>query len=181
MAAFKDSITPEIRAFMEKQKMYFVATAAKDGRINLSPKGLESFRILDNSTVAYLDLTGSGNETSAHIEADGRMTIMMCSFDEKPMILRLYGRGEVIRPRHPRFAEMSLMFPKTPGTRQVIVLHVQSLQTSCGWGVPMYEYKGNHSLLPDWATKKGDDEIRDYWAKKNSTSIDGLPTKLLVD
>jgi hypothetical protein len=158
--------------------MFFVATAAKEGRINLSPKGLDSLRVLNDRTVAYLDITGSGAETAAHVIHDGRLTIMFCSFDEKPLILRLYGRGEVVRPNDPQWNDLIAQFTPMIGQRQVIVLHIESGQTSCGFGVPRMQLINHRSDMTDWATKKGEQGLIDYRAKKNSTSIDGLPTGL---
>lgn len=180
MASFKDSLTPELIDFIKSQPMYFTASAAKGTRINLSPKGIDSFRVIDNSLVGYLDLTGSGNETSAHIMADGRLTIMFCSFGDKPLILRLYGRGEIVRPDHPDWAKWSPWFRELPGQRQIILLHIESLQTSCGFGVPMMELREQRTTLTDWAQKQGDAGIIEYQQKKNTVSIDGLPTSIRI-
>ena len=179
MAKFYPSLTPELIHFIEEQKMFFTATAPTEGRINLSPKGIDTFRCLNEQTVGYLDLTGSGNETSAHLEENGRMTIMFCSFSEKPLILRLYGQGKVIRPRDKKWGEFSDQFPTYEGERQIIILTVTSVQTSCGFGVPIYEHQKNRDTLIEWAKKKGETGIYDYWQQKNQESIDGLPTKLL--
>ncbi|HEY9827570.1 MAG TPA: pyridoxamine 5'-phosphate oxidase family protein, partial [Stenomitos sp.] len=136
---------------------------------------------LNHLTVAYLDLTGSGNETSAHLSLDSRMTVMFCSFDEQPLILRLYGQAETIRPRDPQWAQVQPYFPELPGTRQIIRLAIESVQTSCGFGVPLYDFQGDRSLLIDWATHKGKEGLQEYWAQKNQVSIDGWPTGLLED
>jgi len=178
MASFKDSLTPELIDFINSQPMYFTASAAGNGRINLSPKGIDSFRVINENLVGYLDLTGSGNETSAHILADGRLTIMFCSFGDKPLILRLYGRGEIVRPDHPDWERWSAGFRELPGQRQIILLHVESLQTSCGFGVPMMDLHEQRTTLIDWAEKKGSDGVADYQQKKNAVSIDGLPTSV---
>ena len=180
MAKFYDKLTPELSDFIRRQHLFFAASAAATGRINCSPKGMNTFRILSDDTVAYLDLTGSGNETSAHVLHDGRLTIMFCSFEEKPLILRLYGRGEVVRPRDPAWGDLIGKFEQLPGHRQIIVLRIESLQTSCGFAVPRFELVEDRNLLVEWSAKKGEDGIRDYWAKKNQTSIDGLETKLLA-
>jgi hypothetical protein len=181
MAKFYSEINPSLQNFIKEQKIFFTATAPQKGRINLSPKGIDTFRCLDNKTVAYLDLTGSGNETSAHLNEDSRMTIMFCSFSEKPLILRLYGQGKVIRPRDKEWQKFYSLFNPVTGERQIIVVEVDSAQTSCGYGVPVYEFKEERETLIEWATKKGEQGIREYWEAKNLKSIDGLPTKLLED
>jgi hypothetical protein len=181
MAKFYADLTDELQTFIAQQHLFFTATAPKEGRINLSPKGIDTFRVIDRQTVAYLDVTGSGNETSAHLAVDNRMTIMFCSFTAKPLIMRLYGTGKVIRPRDSQWDGLSRLFPAVPGTRQIIQVLVQSAQTSCGMGVPVYEYAGERNSLIDWATKKGNDGLREYWEQKNQVSIDGLPTGLLEE
>lgn len=181
MAKFYSSLTPELIKFIEEQKIFFTATAPTEGRINLSPKGIDTFRCLDEQTVGYLDLTGSGNETSAHLEENRRMTIMFCSFSEKPLILRLYGQGKVVRPRDEQWSELYHQFPTYEGERQIIILTLTSTQTSCGFGVPIYEYQETRDTLIEWAKKKGETGIYDYWQQKNQESIDGLPTKLLEE
>jgi hypothetical protein len=181
MAKFYSEINETLQKFIEEQKIFFTATAPRTGRVNLSPKGIDTFRCIDNKTVAYLDLTGSGNETAAHLNEDSRMTIMFCSFSEKPLILRLYGQGKVIRARDKQWSSYYSYFHSLPGERQIIVLNVESVQTSCGYGVPMYEFKEERKTLIDWATKKGEQGIYEYWQVKNLKSIDGLPTKLLED
>jgi hypothetical protein len=181
MAKFYSQLTSELQNFIAKQKIFFTATAPINGRINLSPKGIDTFCCIDFQTVAYLDLTGSGNETAAHLEENGRMTIMFCSFSEQPLILRLYGNGEVIRSRHHQWENFHAYFPVLPGERQIIVLKIDSVQTSCGFGVPIYEFQEERQALINSAKKKGETEIFNYWQAKNLKSIDGLPTKLLED
>lgn len=181
MAQFFEKLDAELTEFIREQPVFFVASSAATGRINLSPKGLDTLRVLDESTVAYLDITGSGNETSAHILHDGRLTMMFCSFGKQPLILRLYGRGEVIQPSQPRWEEMITHFPRQPGERQIIQLKIESLQTSCGFGVPKMETLEARQTLFDWARKKGEPALVDYRAQKNSKSIDGLPTGLIVE
>ena len=178
MASFKASLTPELIDFINAQPIYFTASAASGTRINLSPKGIDTFRVISPNLVGYLDLTGSGNETSAHIMADGRLTIMFCSFAAKPLILRLYGRGKVIRPDHDEWSKWAALFPHYPGERQIFLLQIESLQTSCGFGVPRMEMIEPRTMLTDWATKKGPEGIADYQRQKNSLSIDGLPTSI---
>ncbi|HAG84606.1 MAG TPA: pyridoxamine 5'-phosphate oxidase [Cyanobacteria bacterium UBA12227] len=181
MAKFYSDINPSLQTFIKEQKVFFTATVPRNGRINLSPKGIDTFRCIDPKTVGYLDLTGSGNETSAHLQDDSRMTIMFCSFSEQPLILRLYGQGKVIRPRDTEWATFYSLFTPLPGERQIIILDVESVQTSCGFGVPIYEFKEERKTLIEWADKKGKQGIHDYWEAKNIKSIDGLPTKLLCD
>ncbi len=178
MARFYPALTPELTEFIARQKVFFVATNAPEGRINLSPKGLDSLRVLDVNTVAYLDLTGSGAETIAHIRVDPRMTLMLCSFAAEALILRLYGRAEAIGPRDTAWPELSVRFPSHPGARQIIRLRVDSLQTSCGAGLPLMGYAGERGTLTEWARKKGEDGIAEYRKQKNAVSIDGLPTGL---
>jgi hypothetical protein len=178
MAQFFESLTPALTDFIRRQPVFFVATAASEGRINLSPKGLDSLRVLNDRTVAYLDITGSGAETAAHVIHDGRLTVMFCSFDEKPLILRLYGRGEVVRPNDPKWNDLITQFTPMIGQRQIIVLHIESAQTSCGFGVPRMQLIDHRTDLTDWAVKKGEQGLIDYRAKKNARSIDGLSTGL---
>jgi hypothetical protein len=181
MAKFYSQLDESLRKFIDEQKIFFTGTAAKEGRVNVSPKGMDTFRYIDNKTVAYLDLTGSGNESAAHLNENGRMTIMFCSFSEKPWILRLYGQGKVILPRHEEWENFYSMFQPLPGTRQIIVLNIDAAQTSCGYGVPVYDFKEERPTLREWATKKGEEGIAQYWREKNQKSIDGLPTRILQD
>jgi Pyridoxamine 5'-phosphate oxidase len=178
MAKFYTQLDRQLCEFIDRQQLFFTATAPIEGRINLSPKGIDSFRCLDFNRVAYLDLTGSGNETAAHLHQNGRMTIMFCSFTDKPLILRLYGKGEVVSPNTAQWASLIDRFTDLPGKRQLILLHVESVQTSCGYGVPIYELQQERSTLTDWAVKKGVDGVSAYQLDKNHTSIDGLPTHL---
>ncbi|MBW4582307.1 MAG: pyridoxamine 5'-phosphate oxidase family protein [Tildeniella nuda ZEHNDER 1965/U140] len=180
MAKVFASITNDLQRFIEAQQMFFVATAplTADGHINVSPKGLDSFRILSPSRVVYLDVTGSGNETSAHLQENGRITLMFCAFQEPPSILRLYGTGKTILPDAPEWAKLYALFSPIPGTRQMIVADIDRVQTSCGMGVPLYEYIGQRESLVKWADKKGEEGLREYQQQKNAVSIDGLPTAL---
>jgi hypothetical protein len=173
-----DAISPEHRAFIEAQHAFFVATAplSRDGHVNLSPKGMDTFRVLGPSRVAYLDLTGSGNETAAHLLENGRVTFMFCAFEGKPKTLRLYGVGRVASPGSTEWTELSPLFPALPGARQVILADVTRVQTSCGFGVPLMHFTGERDALVRWAEAKGDDGLREYRRRKNSASIDGLPT-----
>lgn len=178
MAKFFPQLDKALRDFIAGQKIFFTATAPAGGRINLSPKGMDTLRCLDDRTVAYLDLTGSGNETAAHLAEDGRMTIMFCSFSESPLILRLYGRGRVVREGEAEWDALRAHFNTYPGERQIIVLEMESAQTSCGFAVPVYELKQERPTLVEWISKKGEDGIREYRREKNRVSIDGLPTHL---
>ena len=178
MAKFYPALDDQLRAFIARQHMFFVATAPQDGRINLSPKGLDALRVLDERRVAYLDLTGSGNESAAHLLENGRMTLMFCSFEGDHLILRLYGQGRVVARQDAQWQELAALFPPLPGIRQFIVLDIESLQTSCGAGVPLYAYQGERDALLNWLEKKGEEDVRAYRLEKNRISIDGLPTGL---
>ncbi|CAM1370869.1 Pyridoxamine 5'-phosphate oxidase [Tenacibaculum sediminilitoris] len=176
MAKFYDKITNRVQQFIEAQKLFFVATASKEGRINLSPKGMDTFRVINENTVAWLSVTGSGNETSAHLLVDNRITIMFCSFEGAPNILRLYGKAKEILPAHNKWSNYADSFPKLPGTRQIFVVSIESVQTSCGMSIPFYEYQGERNQLNDWAAKKSKQEIEQYWEDRNQVNIDGLDT-----
>lgn len=178
MAKFYSALTQPLMGFIQEQSIFFVATAPQQGRVNLSPKGMDTFRCLSDREVAYLDLTGSGNETSAHLEENGRLTIMFCSFSAEPLILRLYGQGKVVRPRSPDWAELLQYFEPLPGARQVIVMQIEQVQTSCGFAVPRMEVLGERTTLKDWAQQKGAEGLQAYWQAKNQVSIDGLPTHI---
>ena len=181
MARFYPSLEAKHRDFIAAQKLFFTATGTASSRLNLSPKGMDSLRVLSDNRVAYLDLTGSGNETAAHLKHDGRMTLMWCSFDTDPLILRVYGRGYAVRRQDAAWAELHGHFAALPSERQLIVLDIESVQTSCGYAVPMYTYKGERDTLARWAEKKGTVGLLEYWRDKNQVSIDGLPTCLLED
>lgn len=163
--------------WIKKQRMFFVATApaAVDGLLNLSPKGLDAFAVIDPATVAYLDIAGSGVETIAHLKQNGRLIIMFCAFEGPPRILRLWGKGEVIERADARWPGMRARFPAMPGERSIIVLHIARVQDSCGYGVPRYVYEQDRTTLTDWAAKKGPAGLDEYIAKNNQKSIDGLP------
>lgn len=181
MAKFYFQLDDALRNFIREQKLFFTATAPVEGRINLSPKGMDAFRCLDDKTVAYLDLTGNGNETAAHLMENGRMTIMFCSFSEKPLILRLYGQGRAVRRRDEEWRNLHAQFCPMLGERQIIVLDIKSVQTSCGFAVPVFELKKKRSTLTEWAALKGEEGIEKYWEEKNQLSIDKLPTHLFED
>jgi hypothetical protein len=181
MAKFLTELDGSLREFIQAQHIFFHASAPSQGRINLSPKGLDTFRILSNTCVAYLDLTGSECETAAHIAENGRLTLMFCSFAEKPLILRIYGRGRVVRPRDAEWNTMHARFEAMPGERQIVVLEIESIMTTCGFAVPMYEYQGERTQLTEFTCKMGEERMDDYRRQKNQTSIDGLPTYLFED
>ncbi len=181
MARFYPALEDKHRAFIAAQRIFFTATGTCESRLNLSPKGMDSLRVLSDTRIAYLDLTGSGNETAAHLAHDGRMTMMWCSFDADPLILRLYGHGRAVHRQDPAWGELRRHFPALPGERQLIVLDIESVQTSCGYAVPRYDYAGERDTLARWAEKKGAVGLLDYWREKNQVSIDGLPTGLLED
>jgi hypothetical protein len=167
----------DLRDFIARQRLFFVATAplSADGHVNLSPKGFDTFRVLGPTTVAYLDLTGSGVETVAHLRENGRLTVMFCAFEGRPRILRLYGRGRVVEPGDAGWPTVSAGFPVVPGARSVVVLEVDRIADSCGYGVPRYEFASDRPQLTEWAEKKGAEGVREYQVRKNRTSIDGLP------
>jgi hypothetical protein len=172
-----DAIPDHLASWLEQQPIYFVASAplAGDGHVNVSPKGGDSFRVIDLSSVAYLDYTGSGAETIAHTRENGRLTIMFCSFDAKPNIVRLFGRGRAVLPDDEGFDDLVARFPSNPGTRSVVTLDVAKVTTSCGYSVPVMDLVAHRDTLDAWAERKGLDGIAQYWGQKNQTSIDGLP------
>lgn len=165
--------------FIARQKMFFVGTATSDSRVNVSPKGMDSFRVINSKRVVWLNVTGSGNETAAHIQSNPRMTIMFCAFEGAPLILRLYGTAEVIHKTNPEWSELQALLPSLPGARQIFDLEVELVQSSCGMAVPYFSYAGDRELLNEWATKKGTDGIKEYWAQKNQFSLDGAPTNIV--
>ena len=182
MSKFFPVIEPELRAFIERQHIFFNASAAAESRVNISPRDRKSLRILDDHTAVWLDLTGSGNETAAHLRADGRLTLMFCSFEGAPLILRLYGKGRTIHRGSEEYAALLAAHygnAEPPGARQMTRLDVDLVQTSCGFNVPMYDYSGERDTLVRWAEKTGPDGVEAYQRDKNARSIDGLPTGLL--
>jgi hypothetical protein len=181
MGSVHPVITPELAAFIAAQPLFFVASAplAAAGHVNLSPKGLECFRVLDERTVAYLDLTGSGNETAAHLAENGRITFMFCSFAGPPRILRLYGRGSIVLPDDDRWEQLTGSFAQLPGIRQIVEARISRVQTSCGFGVPLMEYSGQRDTLLRWAENRGPQGLAEYREKKNVRSVDGLPAPIV--
>jgi len=180
MGKFFTDILDTHREFIEKQRMFFVATAplSAEGHVNLSPKGMDSFRVFPGNRVAYMDIVGSGNETSAHILENGRITFMFCAFDGPPLILRLYGKGYAVLPGDAEWPGLSAHFKLMLSTRQIIVADIDMVQTSCGFGIPYYTYEGERDHAEKWALNKGQDGLEAYKAEKNLVSIDGLPTAL---
>ena len=175
MGRVLDAITDELAAFIAAQRVFFVATAPTDGgHVNLSPKGLDTFAVLDPNTVAYLDLTGSGVETIAHLRENGRITFMFCAFDGKPNIVRLYGRGEALPTGEPEADTLLPRFGEYPGVRSVIRVQVDRVATSCGYGVPLLSYEGERDQLTTWADRRGPAGLVEYREEKNVVSIDGL-------
>jgi hypothetical protein len=171
-------LTPSLQKFISVQKIFFVATAMNKGRINISPKGIDTFRILDDKKICWLNLTGSGNETATHVLHDGRMTILFSAFEGPPKIVRLYGTASVLHPGDVEFGALSTLFPEIPGMRQIFDMTIELVQISCGMGVPLMTYESERDELIQWAREKGEAGLRDYRTKKNSTSLDGLPTEI---
>ncbi len=180
MGKFSDSILPAHKDFIANQHLFFVATAPSNNnrRINCSPKGLDSFRVLSEKKVAYADLIGSGNESSAHNLENGRITFMFCSFDKVPNILRLYGKGFTVLRNSNDWEQYASHFTIYPSTRQIIVADIDLVQTSCGFGVPLYEFKGERDTHFEWAERLGEDGLHDYVLSKNLKSIDGMTTDI---
>lgn len=177
MAEFFPALTPEHRAFIARQLVFFVATAAADARINLSPKGLDSFRVLDDSTVAWLDLMGSGNETNAHLLSDGRITVMFCAFDRPALIFRLYGHARAVLPQDGEWDGLAAHFELLPGTRQIFVMAIDQAQTSCGWGVPEMTLARERPTLVKYHAQRSADELLPIMQARDR-SIDGLPVRV---
>jgi hypothetical protein len=176
MAEKFKQLQPEHIEFIAAQHLYFVGTAPAEGFVNVSPKGMDTFRVLDNGRVAWLNVTGSGNETAAHVLENGRMTVMFCSFGRQPVILRLYGNARAVYPRDAEWQRLAEQFPDYPGARQVFVLTLELVQTSCGYAVPHYTFRKDRVTLNKWADKKGQDGIHDYWKEKNTVSLNGRET-----
>lgn len=174
------AMLPTHEKFILQQHIFFVGSAplSEEGHVNLSPKGHDSFRILSPNRVAYLDLTGSGNETSAHLLENGRVTVMFCAFEGPPNILRLYGTGTVLLPGSSEWDALYPLFTPLPGARQIISIEIHKVQTSCGFSIPFMNYAGERDTLQRWAIQKGADGLKEYRQEKNTSSIDGLPTPL---
>jgi hypothetical protein len=166
--------------FIGAQKLFFVGTATADSRVNVSPKGMDCLRVLGTQRVAWLSVTGSGNESAAHVQLAPRMTLMFCAFEGSPMILRLYGNARVVHRGDEQWNELAALFPPLPGARQVFDLAIDLVQTSCGMAVPLFQYEGDREALNTWAEKKGPDGVRAYWAEKNQASLDGIQTGIVA-
>lgn len=169
-------LQPDQTAFIADQHLFFVATAPVQGRVNLSPKGMDALRVLSPTRILWLNLTGSGNETAAHVQHDPRMTLMWCGFAVRPLILRAYGTARVIHRDHPDWPALASHLPAQPGARQIFDMTIDLVQSSCGFAVPFMDFVKDRPVLHDWAADKGDDGLRDYWATRNTTTIDGIPT-----
>ena len=178
MAKQYDSLTADLQQFIDQQKIFFVGTAGCEGRVNVSPKGMDSLRIVDTNTVHWLNVTGSGNETAAHVLENKRMTLMFAAFEGKPLILKLYGLARAIHPRDPEWEDSLSALPPLPGARQIFELKIDLAMTSCGMGVPLYDYNEDRQQLNQWAQKKGPAGVEQYWQDKNSLSLDGKPTDI---
>lgn len=177
MGKVYNEITPALAEWLGQQRLFFVATAplAGDGLVNCSPKGMDTFRILGPREVAYLDLTGSGIETVAHLRENGRIVLMFCAFAGPPKIVRLHGRGEVVMPDSPEYTELQASFPEYPSARAMVRVRLTRIGDSCGYGVPRYEFTEERDTLVRWAESRGSDGLRQYRREKNARSLDGLP------
>lgn len=174
-----DALSDKLTNFIESQKIFFVGTAAPQGKVNVSPKGMNSLRILSPNRVLWLNVTGSGNETAAHLLSTPRMTLMFCAFEGNPMILRLYGTARAVHRGDADWEELFTQFDPLPGARQIFDLHIDMVQTSCGMAVPFFDYSEEREQLQDWAIKKGEAGIAQYWKDKNQLSLDGEPTLIV--
>lgn len=183
MARRYPELTPELTEFVQQQKLFFVGTAADDGSINVSPKGFDTLRVLSANRIVWLNITGSGNETAAHLAQNGRMTLMFCAFEGNPKILRLYGRARAIHPRDADWSEFKALFDPHPSARRYVDFSIELAQTSCGFGVPFFDFKSERENMPKWIEAKSRDgqSIESYWREKNQLSLDGLPTHILED
>lgn len=179
MAEKFEALTDKHIEFIRNQHIFFVGTAASEGSVNVSPKGMDSFRVINNSTVAWLNLTGSGNESAAHILEQSRMTIMFCSFDKQPLILRLYGQAKAIHPRDYEWAHLETLFPESSGARQIFEVSLELIQTSCGYAVPLYDLVKERPTLKKWADNRGREGIKEYWQEENTKSLDGKNTGII--
>lgn len=180
--AIATKLNRSFRKFIERQHMFFVATAGLSGSVNVSPKGLDSLRILDDQRIIWLNLSGSGNETAAHLASANRMTLMFCAFEDDALILRVYGKAETLHPRDDGWDELVGLFPQMAGSRQIFDMKIERVQTSCGTGVPLMDFqvqRGHDELLPFY-DEMGPDGVTDYWSRKNAVSIDGLVTGTVI-
>jgi len=176
-----ERIDDAFREFIEAQKVFFVATAAREGRVNVAPKGMDTLRVIGPNRIVWLNLTGSENETASHVIESPRMTLMWCSFEARTLILRAYGNAKVLHPRAKEWQYLISLFPPLPGARQILDLDVDLVLTSCGFGVPLFDYVGQRETLRQWGVKKGPEGVREFWEKRNQISIDNRPTHILSD
>lgn len=174
-------IDDNLRDFIETQKVFFVATAAREGRVNVAPKGMDTLRVLGPSRIVWLNLTGSENETAAHLVESPRMTLMWCSFEARTLILRAYGNAKVFHPRADEWHDLVSLFPPQPGARQIMDLDIDLVMTSCGFGVPLFNYVGQRETLRRWGETKGSEGVREFWEKRNKFSIDDRPTYIFSE
>lgn len=181
MAKQFDHISDDHKGFIDAQHIFFCGTAAQDGRVNISPKGMDSLRILGPNRIIWRNWTGSGNETAAHLARVNRMTLMWCGFEKRPMIMRAYGTARTLHPRDADFATLNTYFPPTDGARQIYDMTVDMVQTSCGFAVPFFDHTGRRDVLEKWTQDRGPDGIATYWQDRNQHNIDGLPTHILGD
>ena len=180
MGQLFEALSPRHVTFIEAQKIFFVGTAAAEGSVNLSPKGGDALRILGPNTLAWLNLTGSGNESAAHVLQHPRMTVMFCAFEGAPLILRAYGRARVLHRGDPGWEAALAHFPASVAARQVFLLDIERVQTSCGMSVPLFDYQGDREDLANWSARQGREGIEAYWRKKNQLSLDGLESEILA-
>lgn len=180
MAKQFEQLSPAHHSFIQEQHMFFVATAAPDGRVNISPKGMDSLRILGDNRILWLNLTGSGNETAGHLLEANRMTMMWCSFTTRPQILRCYGSARTTQEGDADWAEMLSQFPAHRSARQIYDMSIDMVQTSCGYAIPFMDYVGERDTMQKWVDGKSDAELRDYWRTRNTETIDGKPTEVPV-
>jgi len=181
MAKLYTQLTDDLKGFIQRQQIFFVGTAAYDGRVNVSPKGMDTLRVVTEGRIVWLNLTGSSNETAAHLRENDRITLMFCAFEGDPLILRLYGHARAFHPHDAEWDSLLPFFPAIPGARQIIDISVDLVQTSCGFGVPLFEFKAERDHLKKWAEKKGPEGIRQYWQEKNQVSLDGKPTGIMAE
>tara|TARA_R110002094_G_scaffold117647_8_gene113252 strand:+ start:59 stop:613 length:555 start_codon:yes stop_codon:yes gene_type:complete len=174
-----ETLSDDHKGFIARQHIFFVATAADEGRVNVSPKGMDSLRVLGPNRIIWRNLTGSGNETAAHLARINRMTMMWCGFEKRPMILRAYGSARTLHPRDADFADLNAHFPANDGARQIYDLTVDMVQTSCGFAVPYFDHAGPRDTLEKWTEDKGPEGVATYWKERNQKTIDGLPTHII--
>jgi hypothetical protein len=181
MAKQFDQISDDHRIFIQAQHMFFCGTAAADGQVNISPKGMDSLRVLGENRIIWRNLTGSGNETAGHLARLNRMTLMWCGLETRPMILRAYGTARTLHPRDAEFEALNAHFPPALGARQLYDMQVEMVQSSCGYAIPFFDHVGERDVLTKWTENKGESGIQTYWGQKNRVTIDGMPTYIIED